>query len=786
MQRTQNPLRVICPSMIPYTDSMVRLSFMRAIEIYKQRDDTCLDQNQKAHVCSSFRPGYYEYLVHPATSYLNTIGRVLIIANGASFILHEVLKYDIDYALVVESDQTMTHMAQKHFGVDPHLNDPRIEWYFSDPGEVLPVVDSWGSFDLVLIDVPDNTFDALFRYGGDLGRLVNRKGIVISNKSHMEQFSKSFSFAGRLAYKLTPGCARVITCGSHSIDFARAPVVDHNVETLLFRPSMMEENRFLLLKDFKSDDVTPLVSDQTSAQRNDTWGMIHILELVNETSQVKGPIRESLTEHGFEVLSTIELASSLMMRMKDGYIMARQVGPYAGLDVHLSSNLQKLSPLANTLVQKLGPVLSSYRLVTNGREEGGRHHSTPTNSTSNALHLDNAKLADILSELTTTMLSSPSNGLVFCESIKHCPSRDRLKELGIMETVFAVEVCPNVHQNMREHVLQEAMVACEQRLQEWIHHALIENHVYVDAIILDGGLTFRSLQLVDAVLNVDDTTWGSWIAAHGILVTMPTQIPTSEARRFVTNQFHRVRRMLQQDSANGATGLVSKADFVVRSTDDAHRTEFSVVISQGKSDIRQSFQTIEAKLSERLINADLTVRIRELQAGPLQVQQLLPAKRFQHSAYKSSVERDNSSPSGAHALIQILTRNGELLVMTDVVEEVTQALEAIDIEVIHEHFLDDTAVLDLDRGEIVITIHHHEGMDLHLYLPCLEGHCPMSDFVDFMIPFRTQRPEWRILSLDVLPRGPRRTVGFDNYSYIRNQGKQLNGDDNDEDEEDSE
>ena len=738
------------------------LSHLKSIEIFAERGNTCLDQNDKVYLCSSFRPGYYEYFVHPAMSYLSTSKRVLIIANGASFLLHEILKYDIDYALVLELDPTMTHMSQKYFGVDPHLNDPRVEWWFSDPGEVLPLIDHhWGSFDVVMIDVPDSTYQSLFRYGGDLGQLVNRHGVVVTNKSQMEQFSKSFTFTSRLAYELTPECTRGITWGSHFIDFARSPIMDHNVETLLYQVSMMKENRFQLLQDFKGDDNIP-TSTQSVQTMNSTRGVIQILEIAHETSQIKGQLQESLAEHGFEVLSTTELAKSLLIRMKEGYIMARQNDAYIGLDVHLSSDLPKLSPLVNSLGDKLGPVLSRYRLVANGKEQTYRHHSSSTQSKPSALLTDDAILGDILSEITTTMLSSQRIALVICESTNDCPSRDILKVLGTMETVLAVEVCPDIRPNVNEDFLIQTMLACEERLQAWIQHALIEKQVSVDAIILDGGLTFRSLQLVDTVLNADDRAWAAWISKNSILVTLPSRVPTSEARRYVSNHFHKVQRIVVQDEQNGVARLTSKADFVVASQDEAHRTEFSIVVSRGKRDIRQSFLTFEAQLSEKLLrNADLRVRIRELQAGPLENLQLVPPRRFQHGDYQSLAKVDSTSPHCAHAAIQFVARNGGPLSMKDVVADVTQSLKAIGLAVLQTHYLDDTTVLDLIRGEVLLTIPNKAGINLHLYLPCVKGNCPMRALAQFLRPLHSRHPDWDVLSLDILPRGPRKSIGFD-------------------------
>ncbi len=761
-------------------------SLHQAIQIYALDNDICLDRQQRVHVCSSFRPAYYEYFVHPAMSFLQKTRRVLIMGNGASFFLHEVLKYDIEYVLVLELDQTMMDMAQKHFGVDPHFDDPRVEWWFSDPREVLSLMDDWVSFDLVLADLPDSTLSSMNRDGRDLGDLVHKNGIFVSKNSQMERLSELFAFTSRWAYKLTPGCAQVLTWSSHSVDFAYAPVVDHNIDTVLYQASLMKENRFQLLHDFDRN-IGESDLEERAVQDAVSLGMIQILEFVNATANLEETIYSSLHEHGLQILSTMTLSTSLVWRTTDGYIVSRQSGPYIGMDIHLAKNTSKVSALAATIADKLGSVQSSYRLVTNGIQMSQKHATAKKTSKSNevtpsSMAGDASIVGDILSAITATMLPSPKHALVICETAHDCLSGSVMRNLRLVETHFVLEI-PSIQQNRTDEVPLESMMVHEQQLQNWIQKTLIDTEIYIDSIFLDGSLSLRSLQLLDALLNIEEQNLEDWISKETLLVVLPTLMHTRKARRFVANQFQLLGETQNIRRKSHRTEFSAKADFVIAGRNATQRMEFSLV-AQGRRNASKALEALETTLTDTFRESELQVRIQQLQGGPLKSADLLQAQLFQQSDFNLVAEQDPTSPIGTQALIQIDAKNSGPVILDAFVADVTNALQALSIQLVQQRVVENAMIFDLDRGDLVIVIQHDTAIDLNLHLACTGDQCPMSDLYRFICHLTSWNREWELIFVDVFPRGPGKNLRFSSTPHIR-QGLEACAQHNDEDNEDS-
>ena len=76
-------------------------------------------------------------------------------------LLHEMLKYpSLELAVGLELDQKVTRGAFKHFGVQPHWDDPKVQWWYGDASKSILMLpeEYFGSFDMVLVDLSDTVF----------------------------------------------------------------------------------------------------------------------------------------------------------------------------------------------------------------------------------------------------------------------------------------------------------------------------------------------------------------------------------------------------------------------------------------------------------------------------------------------------------------------------------------------------------------------------------------------------------------------------------------------------
>jgi hypothetical protein len=121
--------------------------------------EMCFHIDGVFQMCSSYRPHYHEMGVHvPARYLVDSLKRVLWIGGGDAMLLHEILKYpDLELAVGLELDQKVTRGAFKYFGVQPHFDNEKVQWWFGDASKSLLMLpeDYFGSFDMVLVDLSD-------------------------------------------------------------------------------------------------------------------------------------------------------------------------------------------------------------------------------------------------------------------------------------------------------------------------------------------------------------------------------------------------------------------------------------------------------------------------------------------------------------------------------------------------------------------------------------------------------------------------------------------------------
>jgi hypothetical protein len=140
--------------------------------------------------CASYRPHYHEMGVHLPARYLpQGLKRVMWVGGGDAMSLHEILKYNsLELAVGLELDQEVTRGAFKYFGTQPHWDNEKVQWWFGDAAKSLLMlpVDYFGSFDMVLVDLPDTVLSLSVTKEmdiiGALALLLKPDGIFVMNE----------------------------------------------------------------------------------------------------------------------------------------------------------------------------------------------------------------------------------------------------------------------------------------------------------------------------------------------------------------------------------------------------------------------------------------------------------------------------------------------------------------------------------------------------------------------------------------------------------------------------
>ena len=191
-------------------------SLYHTIEVIDtQRDDhgKCLLLNNEVQFCSAEDAEYHELLVHFGVQYLPgaTPKRVVIIGGGDCMVLREILKYrGVEKVYVLELDEMVTRVCEKHFGVNAHRGDNRVVWMYGKivdslkkllDGDIAP--DSKPQFDYIIVDTTETTphnseIDNLAFYDSLLG-LMNMSTVLVKNGDMCTSFLRKI-FANTLTY----------------------------------------------------------------------------------------------------------------------------------------------------------------------------------------------------------------------------------------------------------------------------------------------------------------------------------------------------------------------------------------------------------------------------------------------------------------------------------------------------------------------------------------------------------------------------------------------------------
>lgn len=133
---------------------------------------------------------YHEMLVHVPMNSCKKAKKVLIIGGGDGGALREVLKHEIEKAVIVEIDHNVIKLCKEHLGIENKaFEDPRVEIVIEDGRKFLEHCEN---FDVIIVDSTDpiGVSDPLF--GKDFFELCNEKCTVICGQSQSPLIQKNY------------------------------------------------------------------------------------------------------------------------------------------------------------------------------------------------------------------------------------------------------------------------------------------------------------------------------------------------------------------------------------------------------------------------------------------------------------------------------------------------------------------------------------------------------------------------------------------------------------------
>jgi spermidine synthase len=372
----------------------------------RQEDDACLYMDNYLHTCASFRAHYHEVCVHYPARFIDQVKRVLYIGGGDSMVLHEVLKYPtLELVVGLELDQSVSRIAFKNFGAQPHFDNEKVQWWFGDAAESLLLLPTeyYGSFDLVIIDIRTIVAKTL-KVNDELNiidaamLLMNSNGIIVKNEDEgyvPGSTSNYMDYSVDLLYYDVPlYCLQALVVGSNAVNFVNTKPKDHKIETIYLGGVDKFQDHFDSWYNFgmetrRSISACQSKHDETAKESTKPLGVLLVLEAENimipldSETNVKSMIIKALDNVGLQVITSTSIPRSrddagftLVILVPQGYIVARFFSrlQYCAFDVKLwGASVAKLDHVKSELVEVVqSKNASSYRMITGGMM--GVHH----------------------------------------------------------------------------------------------------------------------------------------------------------------------------------------------------------------------------------------------------------------------------------------------------------------------------------------------------------------------------------------------------------------------------
>jgi spermidine synthase len=611
-------------------------------------DNVCLAVDNLVEICSSFRP-YLEYNIHTAAQYVKELKRVAIIGGGNSMLLHEALKYpNLEMAVVIELDQDLMRTSFKHFGTSPHLDNPKVEWWFGDPVSSLTLFpkEYWGSFDLVFDDLATEKPEDLPHL---LSHLLAPNGIYAKSDLRMESLSDNFEYTARWYFRSPEICHQAVILGSKSVDFFHSPLYAHSIPTLLQQND--PDSRLELLHDYiheiglKHDSMS---MTGVTLQQDAPLGLLHVVNLeenatLSADEDVKSLLRSSMESVGFSVLDVDAIDAAFPCGFaNEGYVVFRKnnAGSYIGFEILLWDRVEKIGPLKAKFLQAFGVRFSSSYNIVVGGIIGGMEKATnemldtgldclkeDQDNTSVLVPLDPKNTCMVaIAETRSLTLSDDISAVVVCGNDEvPCLSLEAMRNHSNVGSVIEIFECVGINEDL------ERTYECENQMFHMVQNIIATTQRGINMVVMDGACSIRTYQIWDSILARKDVQ-RDWMEDFFLLVTWSFDL---ESQRWKSIFLDRFRQFIHVDP-------VSKVEI---SLTDASQSFSLGIVSTDNPGVAYEIQDLERRLQAKLLDSQSTtqIQVQSIHGGVFSFDPDPNLPVFQQSDYSS-----NSKPNCEH------------------------------------------------------------------------------------------------------------------------------------------
>ena len=214
----------------------------------------CLLLNDELQFCSGDERKYHELIVHFGVQYLPEAcpKRVLIVGGGDCLVLREVMKYPDVIVDVLELDDMVTRVSEKHFGADRMSKSPSVTWTYGNVRASVKKLKQ--KYDYIIVDTTETTDHNLETdtnaFYEDVRALLHVYGVLVKNGSSCEtQMKSAFAYTMSYGYDSKAHAARYNFTLGASFDFKHKIVTTGiwyalNLKTVFYGP----DDHFKFLK----------------------------------------------------------------------------------------------------------------------------------------------------------------------------------------------------------------------------------------------------------------------------------------------------------------------------------------------------------------------------------------------------------------------------------------------------------------------------------------------------------------------------------------------------------
>jgi len=502
-------------------------------------DNVCFSLHNIWQMCGSYRPHYHEMVVHYTARYLPNIKRVAFVGGGDSMLLHEILKYpSLELVIGLELDQMVTRSAFRHFGTQPHWDNPKVQWWFGDASKTLLMLPQtyFNSFDMVLVDLSETVMSLSVTDGLDifsaLGLLLNEQGIFVKNELYMEQMSNIFKYALQIHYSDVPViCSQCLIFGSNGIDFSSVQLTDHGIDdaNLYLQPLDQIPDPYEYWHDFRYNNTAADICRHEFGNTKEqvaSPGVVLFLDALKIKVTDAAVVSKDLSvvlekELSWKIIDTTLTSSVVHLVFQQGTIVLR-IYPdyqYCAVDIHIWSSFESQETVQSLVLQTFqAESHQSYRVVAGGifgldswKEDAAtigpklpsHCHDRPKENTSTKTETKKGKKPKedptklILKETLRTIVSIDKEELitVWCGKKKdNCALVKVLeKELGYQNVVPLYDCDVNE--------FAESAVADMRQCEAEIQKSLASSSGKIRAVILDSSTTYAFARIAYKVMH---------------------------------------------------------------------------------------------------------------------------------------------------------------------------------------------------------------------------------------------------------------------------------------------